>query len=129
MLAVPRGLTPNLGSRIPLVELLAQEHGLSMHLLGFSENIADDIAAAASSPLVRGIDAATPVWLGMFGRRSILPPTPPLAADYGRRPQGFWRANKQYDISTITENVERVRKWLAAENARRGRLAVKTVLT
>lgn len=120
-LAVPRGLTPNLGSRYDLVAALGEEHGKWMHLLGFSENIYDDIHSAMASPYVMGIDAATPVWLGMAGRKSILPYEPPRTANYGRRPEWFWQAGKQEgdSLAAIVLNTQRVRSWLASALAAR----------
>lgn len=114
-LAVPRGLTKNLGSRVPLVQALAAVHRRSMHILGFSDYIADDIAAATASDLVVGIDAATPVWTNEW-----LPPQPPLdragSLALGSRPGDFW----QTPISDRAgRNVETVRRWLSAAQAAR----------
>ena len=116
-LGVPRGLTPNLGSRVPLVQVLAHEHGLPMHVLGFSNNIQDDLMAAVAHPLVRGIDAATPVWM-----KSELPMFPPTDAEralaLGRRPKNFWSS---IPGPLLCANVETVRSWLSdAQNARMG---------
>lgn len=117
-LGVPRGLTPNLGTRVRLVKALGAAFGKPMHVLGFSENIVDDIMAATAHPLVRGMDAATPVWLGFMlasetGQWSRqLPWAPPLTANFGRRPADFWQTNHVDHISPIVFNIERVRGWL-----------------
>lgn len=119
-LGVPRGLTPNLGTRVRLVKALGAAFGKPMHVLGFSENIVDDIMAATAHPLVRGMDAATPVWLGFMDHRAIsglgyarqLPWAPPLVANFGRRPETFWSTDHVGHIDPIKFNLERVRGWL-----------------
>lgn len=118
-LAVPRGLTPTLGSRYDLVSHIAAEHPHTpIHLLGFSENIHDDIHAAVASPIVMGIDAATPVWLGMGGRKALLPPEPPRTANYGRRPEWFWNASEQEgdSLRAVISNLAMIEFWLQEAN-------------
>lgn len=109
-LAVPRGLTPNLGTRTVLTRLLAERHKKPMHILGFSDNLEDDIDTAACHDLVQGIDAATPMWM-----HDILPPTPPqseaMALALGRRPSGFWL--DPVDGLRAATNVRIVRRWLS----------------
>lgn len=107
---VPRGLTPNLGSRVSLVrELLDLYPKMPIHVLGFSENIRDDIMAAAV-PGVVGMDAATPLWYGNL--QHTLPQTPPTVAGYGRRPEGYWQSSgASYEANY---NVGVVRRWLAS---------------
>lgn len=117
-LGVPRGLTPNLGSRVPLVLQLAEEFKLPMHVLGFSDSLADDILAAAAHPLAKGIDSAVPMWT-----REWLPLHPPLdvagSLSLGKRPKGFWT---EAVSDRAGHNVETVRRWLNdATNARTAR--------
>lgn len=114
-LAVPRGLTPNLGSRVELVQALGDAYWLPMHILGFSNNILDDMAAATAHERVRGIDAATPLWW-----KGALPPVPPSQAEetlhLGRRPKDFWQ---MAIAGRASDNVQMVRAWLSdAQNAR-----------
>lgn len=117
-LGVPRGLTPNLGSRVPLVLSLAADFGLPMHVLGFSDNIADDLMAAAAHRSVRGIDAATPVWAPE--KLPVRPPTD--SRPLGRRPANFWLR----PLSEYAEyNVLTVRRWL---NAAQGALTERDEL-
>lgn len=115
ILAVPRGLPRNIGSRYELVGYLGSEYGKPMHLLGFSENIKDDIEAAVAHPLVRGIDAATPVWLGMAPTFAPLSEFygPPRTAGFGKRPADFWERKGEIDPATIISNVATVKKWLS----------------
>lgn len=128
-LAVPRGLTKNLGSRIHLVATLANIYrGVPIHLLGFSDNIPDDILAAVQAGVV-GIDAATPVWLGLQGIE--LPGEPPAdSSKWGHRPDYFWTADSDandddgmhYETAMIERNIGTVSKWLsdAASRNRNG---------
>ena len=109
-LAVPRGLTPNLGSRVQLTVVLAEAFGLPIHVLGFSDNIADDIATATSHDLVWGIDAATPTWLRE--RLPLHPPSDPaISQAWGRRPANFWASWPQTQ-NVLGSNVGTVRRWL-----------------
>lgn len=108
-LAVPRGLTPNLGTRVPLVEHLANEYGLPIHVLGFSDNVADDMAAAASHRAVRGIDAATPTWVDRWLPLHA-PADPIVSQSWGKRPMDFW--SRPHEDSFALHNVETARRWL-----------------
>jgi hypothetical protein len=103
-LSPPRGLTKNLGTRVPLVRALASEFGLPMHVLGFSDNPADDLMAATAHRSVRGFDAATPMWLP-----KRLPEQPPTdSRPWGRRPATFW----QDPLSVFAEvNISTVLRW------------------
>lgn len=121
MLAIPRGLTKNLGSRSLVAQIISEEHpNKPLHLLGFSENIEDDIFTAATTPTVLGIDAATPVWLGMAARRGLFTARPPKSADFGPRPAWFWEAGPQEgdSLQDIIHNVTKVRQWLSVSEAK-----------
>lgn len=109
-LSPPRGLTKNLGSRVPLVLSLAAEFGLPMHVLGFSDNVEDDLMAAMSHRSVRGIDAATPGWM-----TEPFPVPPPKDSRWlGRRPADFWTTQ----LSPYAEdNIRTVRQLLSAAPA------------
>jgi hypothetical protein len=105
-LSPPRGLTKNLGTRVPLVRALAAEFGLPMHVLGFSDNIEDDLMAAVAHRSVQGIDAATPCW-----STELLPVRPPQDSRWlGRRPVDFWDAPLS---AYAEENIKTVHRWLS----------------
>lgn len=112
-LAVPRGLTANLKTRVLLTWHLANKHGKPLHVLGFSDNLLDDILTASCHPLVAGIDAATPMWAP-----SALPIYPPMDEPrelaLGRRPERFW-SNPAAEYAPT--NVQRVRRWLSDARA------------
>lgn len=87
-IAVPRCLTPVLGSRIPLLLELYKRHASRFdcwHLLGFSEDIFDDLAAARL-PFVSGIDSAAPVRGSLAKHKVTLP-----YCDFGPRGR-FWES-------------------------------------
>ena len=65
--SVPRITVKNLGTRKNLIIRLWQEFKKPMHLLGFSDDLNDDINCCRL-PGVIGIDSAVPVRLGLDGR-------------------------------------------------------------
>lgn len=119
-LAIPRGLTKNLGTRVPLIAYFAETYGVLMHLLGFSDSIEDDMASASSNKLVVGIDAATPVWMGLQGLELPLDP-PRDSTGYGSRPPYFWTVDglSVYERGAIMDNLERCREWLSSVSSPR----------
>lgn len=112
MLSIPRGITFEIGTRVDLVRWLGENTEVPLHLLGFSNNILDDMAAALSAPNVRGIDSAVPIWLP-----HLLPSTPPANADFGKRPEDYdqWQSIPHPD--TALTNLGVVRWWLAVAGA------------
>lgn len=60
-ISVPRHLGDKLGTRIDLVNEIHARTEMNIHLLGFSKNVEDDLAAARQ-PGVIGIDSAVPIW-------------------------------------------------------------------
>ncbi len=65
-LSVPRVATAQFGSRIELVKHL-DRLGCRIHLLGFSEDLADDIDACHAGENVIGIDSTEPLRMGLAG--------------------------------------------------------------
>lgn len=108
-LAVPRNLVKRLGSRIDVVRHLFRVYGRPIHLLGFSEDLADDIESAQQIG-VMGIDSAMPIWWGMT--HHVLPINPPGVKDYGKRPDWYWSRDQPDIVSTAIMNILRVREWL-----------------
>lgn len=105
-LAVPRVAQQVLGSRCEIVRKLRYAFGLSIHLLGFSDDLADDVAASCL-PGVLGVDSATPIWLGL--QNILLPSKPPSSNSYGPRPQDFWQ---QTEINQeVLDNIATARRW------------------
>jgi len=108
-IAIPRCLTPVLGSRMPLAIELYKRYSTRFslwHLLGFSDDLVDDVATARL-PWIDGIDSAAPLRAGVKGIGFSMP-----AFDAGPR-GSFWEtpnslANlRRHDIEN---NVNLVRK-------------------
>lgn len=111
LVSVPRIIVKQHGSRLPLLEELGGRYTFrNIHMLGFSDDLLDDITCARLSH-VRGIDSAVPVRAGLQGRELTLD----APADYGPR-GNFW----EYDVmqlttlmdSTIKRNIRNVRRWI-----------------
>ena len=68
-IGIPRWITKKLGSRMGITAVLAARHNhlKPIHLLGFSDNLMDDMACARI-PGVIGIDSSLPVLLGANAR-------------------------------------------------------------
>lgn len=108
-IAVPRCLTPVLGSRMSvLLEIQRRLAGRfdCVHMLGFSDDLVDDIACARL-PFVNGIDSAAPIRGALKGIQVQLPHT-----DFGPRGD-FWQTTYQQGwdaLAAITDNVNTVRQ-------------------
>ena len=105
---VPRAAVKTLGSRQALITAL---HNLApdftIHCLGFSDNLLDDIACARRE-CVMGIDSAVPLRLGLINETITLdsPQDVPKRGDY-------WETAKEPNLKVL-ENLQRVRAWLNA---------------
>lgn len=112
-ISVPRVCTKILGSRIPLlVEILRLNEAFAgIHLLGFSDNVFDDLAAA-KLPGVMGIDSAVPIRAGL--RRMYLDLNNPNwstevggRGDFWEQPCGsYWHSARPY----YRANMEIIRR-------------------
>ena len=104
---VPRAMTKQIGTRCVLARDLYRLWGLPIHLLGFSDNLVDDMLSVRQEG-VMGIDSAMPIWLGNSGR--LLPNNPAENFVAGRRPENYWEMD---DItSEAAWNIVTIRKWL-----------------
>jgi hypothetical protein len=66
-LSIPRITRKVLGSRIQITGEIAERSGKSLHLLGFSDDLMDDLNAALNNRAVMGIDSTEPLRLGRLG--------------------------------------------------------------
>jgi hypothetical protein len=107
-LSIPRVVADTMGTRKHLVKEVYRRHQLPIHLLGFSEDMADDIMCT-SLPGVMGIDSAVPLRMGLAGvawgpHRK----TPP-------RPKNFLDSK---DVNVLmVENTVEVRKAIGPQEA------------
>ena len=108
--AIPRVLVEYLGTRAEIT-MIAANMGFKIHLLGFSENLIDDIACARI-PGVMGIDSAVPVRLGLQGTRLSLdnPQNPGPRGNYWDNP---FEHNNFDGLHIAAENIMRFREWIA----------------
>lgn len=119
MLSVPRVLGDTLGSRKELIASIWKQ-GVPMHLLGFSNNLLDDVACSRM-PGVVGIDSASPI-------RVALQRKSPLTLDWpiDPGPRGdYWTTNWLEFMESwphveglVLDNIQKVRTWIADHHQR-----------
>lgn len=98
---IPRIATQQIGSRQQLISLArAINPDWSIHLLGFSDNVVDDILCANLGH-VEGIDSAVPLRAGQMGIPFRL-----AQNDYGKR-ENYWESKRATDQCMM--NIEYVR--------------------
>ncbi len=115
-LMVPRLLVKALGSRQEVVSALIDSYNKPIHLLGFSDDIEDDLSTLVNYRCV-GIDSAEPIWVGDI-----------TSGDYdlrGGRPKDYfqWTMLPEHATKNIQEVRGRIHRkagpiWTAATAAR-----------
>lgn len=104
---IPRVLVDHLGTRQLAVQYVdALRPDINVHLLGFSNDVTDDIICC-NLIAVEGIDSAVPVRYAYSGGDGLYTPTSSIPA----RPAD-WFEKGTYDRS-IWDNVEAMRRWVA----------------
>lgn len=101
---VPRNITdkPAIGSRYQAAHLLRMLNpARKMHLLGFSNNIADDMLCS-HLPFVEGIDSAVPIRAATLGK--------PMSLILDMPPRGDWWDTAQY-VPLMSANYMTTRRW------------------
>jgi hypothetical protein len=113
MLALPRVLTDYVASRTYLSKKIHHDFGKPIHLLGFSNDLCDDMRAAQHW-FVTGIDSAMPIWYGLTG--NVLPEEPPgiLNIIDAKRPKDYFTRAAVNDLAL--QNMETVRSWIRMHN-------------
>ena len=98
---IPRDVLNVMPSRKPLIDSLRFiEPRKKIHLLGFSDNIEDDVLCAITSE-VQSIDSAVPLrYQCPLGLNSKVPP------------RGNWWDNPPLITDTVLKNLRRVRRWV-----------------
>ncbi len=102
---VPRHATAKLGSRHTLTyRLMVLKPIFGIHLLGFSENLQDDISVARTA-CINGIDSAVPIRLGLQG-------VPFHTHLDSHPPRGDYWETATTANSTVLENLAKIRGWI-----------------
>ena len=109
---IPRTITRWQGTRTAAVLYALQNPILgSLHLLGFSDDILDDVACARI-PGVMGIDSAVPIRAGLEGMTLTLNET----RNYGKRGDYWFEAScKDKHVlyaNTVINNICSFRRWI-----------------
>ncbi len=106
---VPRIITELAGSRIEVVDyLLGLGDERQVHLLGFSDDLEDDIRCAKEIG-VMGIDSAVPIRLGLHNIRL----EDAVKSNEPHMPRGeYWETAKEV-TPLVRENLEAIRSWIA----------------
>ena len=103
--AVPRSLVNQLGNRHEVVEYLANQFkGYTVHLLGLSDSLTNDLYTANVYDNVVGVDSAIPVHMSYLILREWSSKRPKRPKDYWD-----WTSNRG---GWANENVRRIRGWL-----------------
>jgi hypothetical protein len=104
---IPRVLVEHLGTRqlaIQYVDAIAPD--INVHLLGFSDDVVDDIICS-NMAAVQGIDSAVPVRYSYSGGTGLYTPT----SDIPARPAD-WFDKGEY-TKDIWDNLAAIRRWVA----------------
>lgn len=107
---IPRVTTKYLGSRAGAVLYALQNPTLgSIHLLGFSDDVLDDVACCRI-PGVSGIDSAVPIRAGIQGLRLSID----NALDYGKRGNYWDTLGKDVEKhpGMVIDNICNFRRWI-----------------
>lgn len=104
-ISVPRNTVKHFGTRQGLIEIVSAlcPHK-KLHLMGFSDDLTDDIISARH-PKVSGIDSAVPLRLGTQGHLIT-------TASTTHSPRGdWWDTNPQVNRHVL-KNMEYIRRWV-----------------
>ena len=95
-----------LRSRREITKILhSMDSSFEVHLLGFSDDLFDDIVLTSRIPYVRGIDSAVPIRMGLQGMSLSLEQTEhPPRGDY-------WDSDGEI-TPEVRANLEIIREWL-----------------
>jgi hypothetical protein len=106
-LGIGRFTADMLGSRLQVAKAINREWPhMMIHLLGFSENLADDISCA-QLPFVMGIDSAVPVRFGLKGIKLDMHTYPEVNCPRG----DYWETEAEL-TDVVRLNLNLVRRWV-----------------
>lgn len=110
-LAIPRITVEVLGSRIYISTDIVETFQKPVHLLGFSDNIADDICSVICTPQCLGIDSSIPLRLGCCEGK-LLDQVGTLTHNIiGNRPSDWLDDTNEFELTyEAIDNVKRFRR-------------------
>lgn len=111
---IPRHAVSKLGTRHTLIYMLNNlDPSMKIHLLGFSDDIMDDITCTRRIE-VSGIDSAVPIRLGMLHRVLELDPELPIPprGEFWMQAQNLFSDQQMYQINA---NIRRFNQWIHAK--------------
>ncbi len=103
---IPRHCTELFGTRMGVIKAVRMvDHIFSMHLLGFSENMHDDLVCSRVE-YISGIDSAVPVRLGLHDIKisQVLS---------GHPPRGDYWDTATVANDQVLENLKLIRSWIS----------------
>jgi len=104
---IPRKLVESLGTRQLAIQYVeAVRPDINIHLLGFSDDVTDDVISA-NHPGVEGIDSAVPLRYSYSVPDGLYTPTATIPA----RPKD-WFENGEFD-KVVAKNLYNMRRWVA----------------
>lgn len=113
-ISIPRVLQKYLGSRTEITMLAHLHYGFQdIHLLGFSDNLIDDVATTRL-PGVKGIDSAVPI---RAGYRYVIIDMDNETFDEQVGPRGdYWEVTPKHlndvQMAQVRVNIAKYRKWI-----------------
>lgn len=100
---IPRNLVKNVGTRREAIKIAyALNPERKIHLLGFSDNLVDDVICARYSEVV-GIDSAVPLRAGSYGID--------LNFNMQIQPRGDWWDTAEWN-GKMDENIDTFKQWI-----------------
>lgn len=114
---IPRYMVNTIGSRQKCIDICREiKPTWQIHLLGFSDDLIDDLAACRRAE-VTGIDSAVPLRMGMIGRSMSIDDM--YATMLPKRQEHWWDAAALWypdrsinPKSILEDNIKTVREWI-----------------
>jgi len=117
-IGIPRNAVSKLHSRFQLIQKVREATSPrpagdvpEIHLLGFSEDVLDDVTCA-SLPFIKGIDSAVPLRAGL---ENVWLTSPFSYEEFNHPRNNYWHEPKEV-TSALVQNIQRLRQWLQVPN-------------
>ena len=113
-IGIPRNAVSKLHSRFQLIQKVREETSPpwpEIHMLGFSEDVLDDVTCA-SLPFIKGIDSAVPLRAGL---ENMWLTSPFSYIEYTSKRNSYWHEPREV-TAALVQNIQRLRQWLQVPN-------------